>query len=242
MIHILQNDPIVPPGVCIAHLERAGVRHQIVRLFAGDPLPPVGEALIVLGGTMGVGDTDRFPFLAPLMAYLAEAAKRDVPLLGICLGGQLLSAALGGRVHSQSRSEKGVRMVKTTSAGASDPLLAGLFPAFAVFEWHNDSFDLPPGGVHLASTPECPGQVFRFRRAYGLQFHPEVDEEIVTAWVERCGDDPGHIERFRDARDRLERTAGALFGNFLSLASTPQESPLGCPRPQRCGCGKGSVR
>jgi GMP synthase (glutamine-hydrolysing) len=218
MIHIVQSDPIVPPGTCIEHLDRGGARHRMVRLFAGEPLPSFDvEALVILGGTMGAGDNERFPFLNPLMDYMAEAVHRDIPLIGICLGGQLLASALGGRVHSGSRGEKGVRMVKATPAGDADPLLAGLSPAFAAFQWHNDSFDLPPGAVHLASSEACPGQLFRFRRAYGLQFHPEVDEAIVARWVGHCGADPSHIAKFKEGKERLDATAAALFDNFLSL-------------------------
>lgn len=217
---IIQNDPRVPAGLFAAHLGEKGIPHRTVHLHAGEILPRPDDcrAVAVLGGYMGVHDTDRHPFLLPLMNFMRECAERDVPLLGICLGGQLLAAALGGEVQGQSRGEKGVREIVLTAAGSEDPLFAGLPRALPVFQWHNDSFDSPPASVHLAFSPCCPGQAFRFRRAWGVQFHPEVDETIVSAWVQSAGADPDHLRAFAAARDPLARVGSALFGNFLRLA------------------------
>jgi GMP synthase-like glutamine amidotransferase len=184
MIHIIQNHPAVPAGIFGEILRGMEAPHRTVHLYAGNSLPARAEAsaVIVLGGYMGVHDVADYPFLGPLGAFMRSATEAGTPLLGICLGGQLLAQVLGGEVRSKQRSEKGLQEIRLTSAGQDDPLFAGLLPAFAAFEWHNDSFDVPPGAVHLASSAVCPGQAFRCRNAWGLQFHPEVDAAIVETW------------------------------------------------------------
>ena len=227
-IIIVQNDPLVPAGRLAEFMTGAGLGFRTVRLFAGDSLPRVDEcrAVFVLGGTMGVHDTAEFPFLLPLMDFMREAAEENVSLLGICLGGQLLAAALGGEVRAASRGEKGVREVALTSAGLGDPLFRGLEGVFEAFQWHNDSFDLPAGALHLASSPLCPGQAFRYRNAYALQFHPEVDRGIVAAWIQAFRADPAFLRRYDGSAEGLDRAADILFGNFLVHvcgAETPKE-------------------
>lgn len=219
MVLVIQNDPRVPAGLLADALNARGVSHRILPGEAVPAGPPPGcRGVVVLGGYMGVHDAQRHPFLLRLMDLMRECHGRDVPLLGICLGGQLLAAALGGSVRKDSRGEKGVREVALTAAGRRDPLFAGLPEVFPAFQWHNDSFDLPPGALHLAASPVCPGQAFRCRRAYALQFHPEVDEAIVAAWVRHAGADPAHLRAFAAAREELGRCASTLFGNFLDLA------------------------
>jgi GMP synthase-like glutamine amidotransferase len=174
--------------------------------------------VIVLGGTMGVHDTAEHSFLSPLMRFMADAAEGGTPLLGICLGGQLLSAALGGVVTASARGERGLRDIALTTAGADDPLFAGMPARFAAFEWHNDSFDVPPGAVHLAATEDCPGQAFRYGNAWGVQFHPEVDAHLVAAWSAKI--DPGgrHLRAFAAAEAAHRRMAIRLLENFLTFA------------------------
>jgi GMP synthase (glutamine-hydrolysing) len=105
--------------------------------------------------------------------------------------------------------------VTLTAAGRCDPLLTGIPSPFAAFQWHNDSFTIPPGAVHLAASSVCPGQVFRYRNAYGLQFHPEVDTRIVADWAGAVGQ-PRHIAEFSCQADGLRRVSLRLFNNFLA--------------------------
>jgi len=218
MIYLLQLDERVPPGRFEALLNRAGVRHRVVRLFAGDnlPLPGTGYGTIVFGGYMGVNDNAGYPYLVPLKEFLRQAAEEGSFLLGICLGGQLLAAALGGTVHSGSRGEKGLQEVTLTAAGRDDPLFAGLPERFDMFQWHNDSFDLPPGGVALASSAVCAGQAFRVRNAWGVQFHPEVDGEIVARWSAPADPSGAFLMDFRRAETVHGRLATRMLGNFLA--------------------------
>ena len=138
--------------------------HRLLRLYAGEALPRLdaGDGCIVFGGYMGVHDETDYQYLRPLKAFLCEAVEAGFPVLGICLGGQLLAVALGGAVSVGCRGERGVCTLDLTPEGAGDPLFAGLSSSFAAFEWHNDSFTVPPQAHHLATSAACPGQVFRW--------------------------------------------------------------------------------
>ncbi len=220
MLLVVQCDVRVPSGILGDLLRRREQPHRLVRLFDGDVLPPWDSlsAAVVLGGYMGVGDTDRYPYLRPLKAWLREAVAADLPLLGICLGGQLLAEAAGGVVHSHRSGEHGLLPVALTAAGQRDPFVAGIPPLFSAFQWHNDSFTLPPAALHLAASVACPGQIFRCRNAYGLQFHPEVNEAIVTEWC-TVADAPSILADFKGRSEELQKVSLRLFENFLAVAA-----------------------
>lgn len=217
MLLVIQCDDRVPAGIYGEILRERKVPSREVRLFAGEtlPAPDTVAAALVLGGYMGVADTDEYPWLLPLKDWLRTSAQAGLPLFGICLGGQLLAEAAGGAVHSRRHGEHGLQTVSLTAAGLSDPLLADLPASFPVFEWHNDSFDIPSGALHLGHSSVCPGQVFRYRNAYGLQFHPEVDATIVSAWADAVGQ-PRHLLAFSRQADNLRSVSLTLFDNFLA--------------------------
>lgn len=221
MIHIIQNDLRVPAGVYGRYLQDKDIPHRTVHLYAGEPLPALTEtsALIVLGGYMGVHDEADYPFLVSLKRFMRVAAEAGTPLLGICLGGQLLADVLGGEVRSAHRGEKGLKDIRLTPAGQSDPLFAGLPPSFAAFAWHNDSFDVPAGAVHLATSDACPGQAFRYRNAWGVQFHPEVDRAIVAAWSAAVDPEGRHAAAFAADEATHRAMARRLLENFLDICS-----------------------
>ncbi len=219
MLHIFQNDPQVPPGTYGDLLRELQIPFRLVELHAGAPLPHPGEvsAAIVLGGRMGVHDETEHPFLRPLKRFLLQAAQKDIPLLGICLGGQLLAEVLGGMVTSNCRGEKGLVAIDLTPAGRTDPLFAELPSPFLSFAWHNDSFTVPPDATHLAATPICPGQAFRRRNAWGLQFHPEVDEDIVKCWSREEETALVLLSEFRRRHPAYRKFTREILGNFLSF-------------------------
>jgi len=225
MLHIIQNDPQVPPGNIAENLDAAGVLYVVHHPYSGDPLPELFDvsALIVMGGAMGAGDDDRHPFLYDLKLFIKEAVSAGIPYLGVCLGGQLLAAALGARVESKRWEELGSLPLSLTETGRLDALFSGLPAAFDSFQWHHDSFDIPAGGVLLARSTACPHQAFRVGAcAWGTQFHPEVTEQIIRDW---CAWDSGTADRVDElladfrAMDVVYRaTAGRLLTNFLVAA------------------------
>jgi GMP synthase-like glutamine amidotransferase len=181
MLRIIQNDPEVPPGNL---LDSLSVPFRIHHPSCGGDLPELADtsALIVLGGAMGANDDRRHPFLAGVKKLIRDVIDARVPYLGICLGGQLLATVLGAAVVSNRWEELGTRSVQLTADGKTDPLFRMIADHITTFQWHHDSFDLPEKGVLLASSPQCPHQAFRFGNAWGLQFHPEVTEDIIRAW------------------------------------------------------------
>jgi GMP synthase (glutamine-hydrolysing) len=155
-----------------------------VEALTGDPIPSHDEVdgVVAMGGPMGVGDLRRIPALAAERDWLAEAVERQMPVLGICLGAQLLASALGAEVHSGETLEIGFASIRVTDS--ADPLIGGLAPEATVLHWHGDVFDLPDGARSLASSTKTRHQAFRYGNAWGVLFHPEADATLVQAWME----------------------------------------------------------
>jgi len=168
-------------------LAEGGARLTTVRVFEGEPVPPdiaPHDALVVMGGPMGVYEADRYPHLANEIELIHRAVESDVPVLGVCLGSQLLAAALGSRVRP-ARKELGWLPVTLTTEGKADPLFAGLPATFTVLHWHGDAFDPPPGSISLASSEATPCQAFRHGPHVGFLFHMEMSEGMIRALVEQ---------------------------------------------------------
>jgi GMP synthase-like glutamine amidotransferase len=182
----IRPDPDDPLGPLDGWLREAGV--EPVEVPGPDvPASLDGYAgLIVLGGYMGANDDAEHPWLAQVRALLREAVAAERPTLGICLGGQLLAVANGGRVErSPDGQEYGAQLVAKRTAAAQDPLFRPLPIAPDVIQWHVDAITrLPPGAIELASSPVCANQAFRLGRlAWGLQFHIETTPELVRHWA-----------------------------------------------------------
>lgn len=184
---VLQHAACEPLGLIEDALAAGGLTLHRVQPEEGDPVPPeIGEAagLVVLGGSMGVHDREQLPFLAEEVKLIKSAIAQNMPILGICLGAQLLAFALGAAVKQNTQQEIGWHSVTLTDAAAADPLWRSLPKTWTGFHWHGDFFEIPPGAVSLASSVLTPCQVFRFgSAAYGFQFHLEVTETIVHDWT-----------------------------------------------------------
>lgn len=187
---VLQHVAHEGPGRITAALGAAGQPLRIVRLDQGAALPEVEElgGLVVLGGPMGVHDEAAHPWLVAERDLLRQAVALDLPILGVCLGAQQLALALGAEVTTGDRPEIGVGHVELTAAGRRDPVFGPEYRGLSgttvrCVHWHQDTFTLPEGAVHLAASRPFPHQAFRLgSRIYGLQFHIEVDDDLARAW------------------------------------------------------------
>ena len=184
---VFQHVASEPLGVLDPLLRRSGFRVRYVnfgRTPQAQPELARYDGLVVLGGPMNVDQVATYPHLDFEVHAIREALRRDIPVLGICLGSQLLAAALGADVRPNAVREIGWYRLRTTEAAGGDALCRHLDGGPHVFQWHAYTFDLPPGAVHLASTATCRNQAFRFgERAYGLQFHLEADAALVHRWI-----------------------------------------------------------
>ncbi len=156
---------------------------RTVKPLAGQTLPEHDEVAgaVVMGGPMNADEVERFPALAAEREWLAEAVRRRLPVLGICLGAQLLARALGAEVRAGERKEVGFAPVEVSEP--ADPILGALAPSTDVLHWHGDVFDLPDGATPLASSAMTEPQAFRLGNAWGVLFHPEADLALVEAWL-----------------------------------------------------------
>lgn len=216
---ILQHVEWEGPGLIAAEAQGRGLHTDIRRLDLGVGLPQPDdvEGLVVMGGPMGAYETDKHPSLAAECNLITELVRRDCPVLGVCLGAQLLAQALGARVFPGHGPEIGFGFVELTAEGKRDALFGPNGPSVPVFHWHGDTFDLPEGSTLLASSTEYPHQAFRFGScAYGLQFHIEPDSDTWSAWHEHLP--PVLIEGAEQRRSVVERVGRRILAQFFDVA------------------------
>jgi GMP synthase (glutamine-hydrolysing) len=215
----IQHVPFEGPGLIAEVAAQSGIDLRLCHPYRGDPLPAVDElaGLVVMGGPMGVFDTDGHPYLVHEVELIAAIVRSGRPVLGVCLGAQLLAHALGATVYHGEQTEIGFGSVSLTRAGREDPVLGGLgLETLPVMHWHQDSFDLPAGALWLARSELYPHQAFRVgERAYGLQFHLEVDRELAFAWREHL---PPGVMLPDASRLQAEAIGRRALEAFFSLA------------------------
>jgi GMP synthase (glutamine-hydrolysing) len=214
-------------------LKRAGFRIRYVNFARhpdAEPSLDGYDGLIVLGGPMSVNDAIRLRHLTTELKLIEEAMRRDIPVLGICLGAQLIAKALGAAVYRNPEKEIGWHDVSPTDHASSDPLLMELQKTEKIFQWHGETFDIPKSTSHLAFSPLCANQAFRYgTKVYGFQFHMEVDAPMIHRWLKVVdnrieisnlhgaehidfiySETPRHIGRLGEISDRV-------FGAFIDL-------------------------
>ncbi|OGP15752.1 MAG: hypothetical protein A2054_08875 [Deltaproteobacteria bacterium GWA2_55_10] len=228
---VIRHVPHEGLGIIKRPLERDFIV-EYFDMYRGAALPPAIEgydALIVMGGPMGVYEEDRYPFIKHELRLIESALKSRVPTLGICLGSQLLAKAAGAEVYKGKDKEIGWYKVEIEREIKEDWLFLGFPDEFMVFQWHGDTFDLPKDSVRLVSSELFPNQVIKVGpSAYGIQFHLEVTEEMIREWVWINNDelralkgkiDPEAILKETPANiEGLHSMGKALVARFLRMA------------------------
>ncbi|KAB2887746.1 MAG: type 1 glutamine amidotransferase [Desulfobulbaceae bacterium] len=228
-VHVLQH--VVFEGLGSIEEWLIGRQAEVswTRFFADEPTPPelAIDLLIVLGGPMGVHDEERFPWLAGEKVFVRRCIERGIAVLGICLGAQIIAGVLGGRVYANPVREIGWFPVEFLAGAADCRYLSGFPEQAEVFHWHGDTFDLPPGAVHLARSAACRNQAFLVReRVIGLQFHLETTSASARQLIAMCGDEivPGPFIQPASAmvsQDRRFTAINALMHRLLDNLFPP---------------------
>jgi GMP synthase (glutamine-hydrolysing) len=230
VIAVLHNLAAAFTGHAGPVLRSAGADLDERRLLDGDPLPAVDEAdgIVAFGGVQSVRDIDRDPLLTAEAELLRDAAVRGVPVLGVCLGAQLLAHALGGSVARLPRRMVAWAPIEPLSAATDDPVLGSLPAGAMALHWNEDGFEPPPGAVELLRRPRGSGEGFRYGdRAWGVQFHPEVDPSNLEGWYRggvRALSQAGVSAEQARAADALHlhgqrALSEALFGGFARVVA-----------------------
>ena len=220
-VYIITHAENEGPGLMGGFFERLGWEEASLCLWRGDELPrdlDSAAGVVMLGGPMNVYQEREYLFLKKEDLFIGRVLEKGVPFLGICLGSQLLAKACGGAVTQSPEQERGWYEVQLTREGQQDDLFRGLGQTLSVFQWHDDTFAVPDGGILLATGGLCRNQAFKMGScAYGLQFHMEVTADMVRAWSEEEGAafDARRIEEEGAAqRARFEKQAQKLGENF----------------------------
>jgi GMP synthase-like glutamine amidotransferase len=228
---LLQHIACEPPGAFEDELRARALELHRVELDQGESLPDWREfdGIIAMGGPMGAYE-DHLPWITEEKAVIAEAVNAGKPYWGVCLGAQLLAAALNARVHPGPEPEIGVLPVARTTAARADPVFEQVPDEFLALQWHSDTYELPAGATHLAYSPAYPQQAFVYKRAYAIQFHLEVSTAMAAEW----GDVPAYaqaledqlgpqalpwlIEQMAGHEDEMRALSRRMFGAWLEHA------------------------
>ena len=226
---ILQHEAAAHPGTLLETLVNAGLTVDVRQLHTGGAIPRVDElgeigGLVVLGGSMNADQGHQFPFIDPERRLLTAAVEAGLPVLGVCLGGQQLAAAIGGRVYQRQVAEVGWLPVEVVR---DDRLLHDVCSPFHALEWHAQSFRVPAEAEVLAIRRGDPGvQAFRIgRRAWGVQFHAEVDESMLRFWLDR--DNKGLRDRDPELHQRLSASVQRIVNDSRALCRRLIENFVG---------------
>jgi len=184
---VMKHVEIEGPGLIEDFLRQEKTPYQILTLESGLRLPKLDNLthLVILGGPMNVYEEDRYPFLKIEDLFIKEAIQRGKSILGICLGAQLIAKALGAKVFKAPVREIGWYDVSLTRIGSIDPFFSQLPKRFSVFQWHEDTFEIPLRAITIATSSFVPHQAFRYgENVYGLQFHLEVTHQMIREWMD----------------------------------------------------------
>jgi len=217
---VFQHVAAEPLGTLDPMLRNRGHRIRYVNFHRDPDANPDIErydALVVLGGPQMPDQVERYPHLKVEMQCIEAALKREIPLLGICLGAQLLAHTLGAGVRPMQEWEMGWHDIEPTHFSAADPLFCALVEPVPAFHWHGYTFDLPQKSVPLASSLRCENQAFRYASAYGLQCHLELDERLINRWLS-LGEYTDDLEAYGNVSpEQVRRETHQLIGQSATL-------------------------
>ncbi|MBS1963713.1 MAG: type 1 glutamine amidotransferase [Bdellovibrionales bacterium] len=246
-ILIVQHAPHEHAAALRRALDSQGIPSHVAQIWSGDTLPSPSEigGLVSLGGPMGANDEIDHAWILDELRLMKKTYDLGLPIAGICLGGQMLARALGGKVAANEHPEIGWFEIHLNDAGKEDPLMCAAGPTPRFYQWHYDTFLPPPGATSLASSPICAHQAYRAgERAYGFQFHPEADSQLVDEWLQVEGTDEEillariahhqacvqtpseHLENARSGEEFSLRFVAAISQLFQKEAYSPVESDL----------------
>ncbi|MFZ2456502.1 MAG: type 1 glutamine amidotransferase [Candidatus Altiarchaeia archaeon] len=210
-------------------LDSRKIGYEYVPLYEGAQIPKDASdyaGIVVLGGPMNVYQEKEYPFLRDENTFIKKMLTEKKPMLGICLGGQMIAKAAGAKVLTGHRKELGWYDLELTKEGINDPVFKGFPKRFKAFQWHGDTFQIPQDAVKLAYSEIFPNQAYRLGNAYGLQFHIEVMEETINDWMAEYGEEMNSLDYIdadkirEDTKkyvDELYKLAGRFYENFISV-------------------------
>lgn len=223
-VHYLQHVPFEGLGSIEPWLKKAGYTISRTQFFRSPELPDPGEIdlLVVMGGPMSVNDEEKFPWLVTEKAFIRDVIESGTPVLGVCLGAQLIAGAMGAKVYPNHEKEIGWFPVEGVQP--NDPSLFQFPSSLNVFHWHGETFDLPEGARLLASSKACRNQAFQIGSSViGLQFHLETTPESAQELVANCRDElvPSEYiqkeEKILSAKPEIYESINQLMGKILSF-------------------------
>ncbi|MFH1242313.1 MAG: type 1 glutamine amidotransferase [Pseudomonadota bacterium] len=212
---ILQNAAGEGPGLIDGVLRARGWTQETIHLYRGETIPSDWQScslLVVMGGPMNVYEEETYPFLKKETATIANAIKTGQPVLGFCLGAQLMAKANGAYVRRGNKKEIGWYKVRMTEQGRRDRLFESFPEEFIIFQWHGDTFELPEGAIRIASSDNYVNQAIRINEmSYGFQFHFEITRDMILEWLET-------------GREEIEDMGGEIIRKEI-LQKTPTYIP-----------------
>lgn len=219
---ILQHVASEGAGTIRDYLNTRKIPIRFIRLYENQALPKTLDqvcSVVVMGGPMNVYEEERFPFLVEENKFIQRSIHENIPMLGVCLGSQLLAKALGAKVMKARAPEIGWKDVEISENGAKDPLFSELkSDKLRVLQWHEDTFELPKGAVQLASSKIVPNQAYRYKdRFYGFQFHVEVDRPILEDWFKNPTVQAPVLKEYDDYKRKLSSITENIYRNFFKF-------------------------